>query len=133
MNMGFADSFYFLALLNPKDAAHDKAAALSLSFRGQMVTTEWVITEVADAMAAPGNRRLFESFFAELTANPDITVLWSNEALFQRGLRLYFNHKDKDWPLTDCLSFVVMREMRIKDALTADRHFEQAGFRALLR
>ena len=98
-----------------------------------MVTTEWVITEVGDAMSAPGNRRLFEEFLAALTANPDITVLWSSQALFRRGLGLYSSHKDKDWPLTDCLSFVVMREMHIKDALTADRHFEQAGFRALLK
>lgn len=133
MRACFADSFYFLALLNPGDAAHKRAAAASADFRGQMVTTEWVITEVADAMAAPGNRQLFERFFRALRANPDIVVVPADTDLFSRGMEFYFGHADKDWPLTDCVSFVVMLEKRIKEALTGDRHFEQAGFRALLR
>jgi predicted nucleic acid-binding protein len=51
--------------------------------------------------------------------------------LFQRGKRLYQDRPDKDWPLTDCISFVVMQDEGVREALTADRHFEQAGFKAL--
>lgn len=133
MKTCFADSFYFLALLNPADRAHEKASAASVSFRGQMVATEWIVIEVADAMAAPGNRELFEEFHGEFTANPDIIVLPSGPDLFNRGLKHFFNHRDKDWPFTDCISFVVMQDKHITEALTGDRHFEQAGFRALLK
>jgi len=133
MRTCFADSFYFLALLNPKEAAHEKAKTVSAEFRGRIVTTAWVVTEVADAMAAPGNRDLFEELFGELAANPDIIIIPADTELFTRGLKFYFTYRDKDWPLTDCISFVAMREKRIKEAFTGDRHFEQAGFRALLK
>jgi hypothetical protein len=53
--------------------------------------------------------------------------------LFEAGLRLYSDRPDKDWSLTDCTSFVVMKRLRITEALTADRHFEQAGFKVLLK
>jgi len=56
----------------------------------------------------------------------------TGEALVQRALRLYDERPDKEWSLTDCLSFLVMERQRIRDALTTDHHFEQAGFRVLL-
>jgi predicted nucleic acid-binding protein len=59
-------------------------------------------------------------------------VVSVDTSLLNRGLDLYHSRPDKDWGLTDCISFVVMREQNLIDALTADRHFVQAGFRALL-
>jgi predicted nucleic acid-binding protein len=53
--------------------------------------------------------------------------------LFETGVSLYASRTDKEWSLTDCISFTVMSQYGIRDALTGDRHFEQAGFRALLR
>ena len=53
--------------------------------------------------------------------------------MFQRGLRLYEERPDKEWSLTDCLSFVVMKDENLREALTGDQHFEQAGFIALLK
>jgi predicted nucleic acid-binding protein len=60
-------------------------------------------------------------------------VISTSEDIFDQGLSLYKERQDKGWGLTDCISFVVMRERAITEALAADRHFEQAGFKALLR
>ena len=66
-------------------------------------------------------------------SRPGITVIAASTALMDEGVALYRQHKDKRWSLTDCISFVVMRREGIRDALTSDHDFEQAGFRALLR
>ena len=65
--------------------------------------------------------------------DPDFIVLEADQHLFERGLQLYENRPDKEWSLTDCISFVAMEEMGIAEALTGDHHFEQAGFTALLK
>jgi hypothetical protein len=98
-----------------------------------LVTTEWVLTEVGDALAAPVNRGLFLELLAALRADATVTILPASSALFERGVQLYGDRLDKGWSLTDCVSFVVMRQNNIADALTADHHFEQAGFVALLK
>ena len=133
MTACFADSFYFLALLNPADAAHAVAARVAKELRRPLVTTAWVLTEVADAMAAPPNRPLFLKLIAGLRALPSVEIVPASSELFDRGIELYARRPDKSWSLTDCLSFVVMTERGLTDALTGDHHFEQAGFRALLR
>lgn len=68
-----------------------------------------------------------------LEGDPDVLVVPADASLFRRGVDLYRQRPDKDWSLTDCISFVVMEEQGLTDALTADHHFEQAGFRAILR
>jgi predicted nucleic acid-binding protein len=128
----FADTFYFLALLNPKDRAHTKATAHSVG-PGQVLTTEWVITELADAMASRVKRHGFVTLYRLLRADLNVDIVPVNSGLFARGIELYSARTDKDWSLTDCISFVVMRDRGITDALTGDHHFEQAGFNALLK
>lgn len=98
-----------------------------------ILTTAWVLTEVADAMAGPGLRQVFLRLLETLKADPNCTIVPPTEALFDQGVRFYGDRPDKDWSLTDCISFVVMRQHGITRALTGDRHFEQAGFQALLR
>jgi uncharacterized protein len=61
-----------------------------------------------------------------------LTIIRVDTALLSRGLGLYRSTPDKEWGLTDCISFVVMREHRLADAMTTDRHFTQAGFRAMM-
>ncbi|MFO0968025.1 MAG: hypothetical protein U0793_20915 [Gemmataceae bacterium] len=56
-----------------------------------------------------------------------------SEDLYAEAVTLYRARPDKEWGLTDCVSFVVMTQRRITEALTADEHFEQAGFKAILR
>ena len=128
----FADAFYFLALLNKSDKGH--TAALQFRKSGQpLVTTVWVLTEVGDALCAEDNRDLFLALLDSLYELPDARIIPASEDLFERGVELFRQRPDKDWPLTDCISFVAMQAEGIKDALTGDRHFEQAGFRALLK
>jgi predicted nucleic acid-binding protein len=133
MKATFADTFYFLALFNPGDAAHAEAKEIGRHLTGRLVTTGYVLTEVADAFAAPRDRPRFLALLAALEADPSVTIVPSTDDLFRRGVDLYRQRPDKDWPLTDCLSFVVMDEHGATEALTGDHHFQQAGYNALLR
>ena len=129
----FADSFYFLALLRLEDSAHARALAASQNRTERLVTTAWVLTEVADALAVPAMREGFRRLLAALRADAACTIVPPTQDLFDAGVELYARRPDKGWSLTDCISFVVMREHGISEALTGDRHFEQAGFIALLK
>jgi predicted nucleic acid-binding protein len=70
-------------------------------------------------------------FWRKLSQNPSVHIVPIDDSLLQRAAALYESRLDKDWSLTDCISFVTMQERGIKDALTGDHHFEQAGFHAL--
>ena len=129
----FADTHYFLALLNRNDAAHARAVELSQTLTNPILTTVWILTEVGDALAAPPHRSKFGPLLADLEADPYCTIVPATKALFQEGVVLYASRRDKGWSLTDCISFALMTQRRVTEALTADLHFEQAGFRALLR
>lgn len=132
MNEQFADTFYFLALLNPADPAHRKALAIAANLPVRLVTMAWVLTELGDAMAAPQNRPSFLDVLDSLETNPAAEIVPADDELFEAGVDLYARRPDRGWLLTDCISFVVMDRRGIVEALTGDRHFEQAGFRALL-
>lgn len=129
----FADTFYFLAMLNPQDEDHARVKAFNATLRRPLVTTTWVLTEVADAMAAPQNRRLFTNFLSKLQSDHRATIAPTTDELFEEGVALYDDRPDKDWPLTDCISFVVMQRYALTEALTREHHFEQAGFVAVLK
>jgi predicted nucleic acid-binding protein len=133
MNAVFADTFYFLALLNQRDTAHGKAVEFASAGERPIVTTDWVLTEVADACAQPSKRQHFLDLMEMIEISTDVLFVAATRELFARGVVLFGERLDQDWPLTDCLSFVVMQERGITDALTGDRHFEQAGFKALLK
>ncbi|MCH8044501.1 MAG: type II toxin-antitoxin system VapC family toxin [Planctomycetes bacterium] len=133
MSEVFADSFYYIALLNPADQYHDIALAATRSLRDRIVTTWAVIIEVADALSAPPVRSHCHRFIERLIVDPTTTVVEPTVELYRRSLTLYRDRPDKDWSLTDCLSFEVMSQRGIATALTADRHFVQAGFRAILQ
>lgn len=130
----FADTHCFIALLSVRDAAHQTAvhwkpeAALK-----EVVTTSWVLIELADSMTLPHERETVARFISQLRADSMTRVIAASEDLLWRGFDLYRTRKDKAWSLTDCLSFVVMTDEGLSMALTGDRHFEQAGFVALLR
>ncbi len=128
----FADTAFYLALLNADDELHPRVAAIVPGFNGRMVTTVWVLTEVADALSRSAFRETVVGFIDALRADPQITVVPASQQLFDRGFDLFRRRPDKEWSLTDCISFVVMEEHRIAEALTGDHHYEQAGFRILL-
>jgi predicted nucleic acid-binding protein len=128
----FADAFYFVALLNRGDQHHVRVTAAARQLRDKLITTEWILMELADALAESGSRRLVPPFIRDLSQDPSVQIIPVSTALFRRGLRLYEERQDKGWTLTDCTSFVVMRDENVTDALTGDHHFKQAGFNALL-
>jgi predicted nucleic acid-binding protein len=128
----FADAYFYLALFNTRDAHHKRVAEFITGFTGGVVTTQWVLTEVADAFASIPQRRQLQAKFQILADDPETRIVEASPDLFEKGLALYNSRPDKFWSLTDCISFVVMTEERISDALTGDRHFDQAGFKALL-
>jgi predicted nucleic acid-binding protein len=128
----FADTYYYLAVLNPRDAAHARALAIGPALSGRLVTTSYILTEVADALAAPPDRPRFLALLSALEGDPDVTIVPASEDLFRRGVELYRQRPDKDWPLTDCISFVVMNDTGSSEALTGDHHFRQAGFLILI-
>jgi len=128
----FADAFFFLALMNKRDSSHQKAVELIDTLPGPIVTTQWVLVEVADAFCEPRDRGLFVKLLELIDADNRIQVISASNASFQRGTDLYVRRNDKSWSLTDCISFVVMDQHGIKEALTGDHHFTQAGFTPLL-
>jgi hypothetical protein len=132
MSVVFADAFYFPALLNERDAAHERAVAASRAPGLVLVTTEFVLVELADALCRPGQREEVLALWNVVQTDPAFRLIPATSELIERGRKLYRERPDKSWPLTDCISFVVMQDHRLTEALTADRHFEQAGFKALL-
>jgi uncharacterized protein len=133
MKAVFADTVYFLALLNPADQWHLQARSLSLQPPGPLLTTEFVLTEVGDGLSHPENRSRFARLLELLKQQPDVEIVPASSGLFRQGCGLYAQRPDKAWSLTDCTSFVVMREHGIEQTLTSDHHFEQAGFQLLMR
>ena len=132
MTMAFADTSFYQALLNPKDNWHKSATKVSNVYRGNVVTSEYVLCELGALMSHGHLRQLFVALVEQLESAPCINIIHGSHQAFELGLSLFENRPDKDWSLTDCVSFVLMRERNITDALTCDRHFEQAGFRAML-
>jgi predicted nucleic acid-binding protein len=132
MTRVFADTFFFLALLNRRDPAHEEALRFYGDATLHFVTTEWVLSEVANASSAPAMRPGFKRLFDLLGRDTRVQIVPAGHDAFRRGLELYFSRLDKEWSFTDCTSFGIMDQESIEDALTGDHHFEQAGFRAVL-
>jgi predicted nucleic acid-binding protein len=136
MRSVFADTGYWIALVNPNDELHDKALAAG----GQLgpckiVTSDMVLTELLNAFADKGldaRKIAFEAVEA-IRDDARIEVVPQTRRLFQSAFELYGKRPDKGWSLTDCASFVIMKERTINEALAHDKHFEQNGFVALLR
>lgn len=97
MNARFADTFYFFALGNKNDLAHFRALAVSGLDSPPLITTAWVLTELADGLAAPTHRHSFLRLLKEIQGNPHFEIVPPDAELFQRGLELYNQRPDKGW------------------------------------
>jgi predicted nucleic acid-binding protein len=106
--------------------AHAKSTGASL------VTTRAVLHEMLNSLSAPAIRTRAVEVYRGCFDDPSITVVNFEDGLMEEAIGLYAARRDKDWGINDCLSFVVMGHRGISQALTADRHFEQAGFGSLL-
>ena len=132
MSAVFADTFYFLGLVNRSDQVHQRCVDFSRSANQAVVTTSWILLELGDALRRGHDREVFAALVDEIAKDRDTTVIPADQVLFDRALELFRARSDKEWSLTDCTSFVVMQDQGLTESLTGDHHFEQAGFTILL-
>lgn len=132
MKAAFADTFYYLALINAGDEAHQRALTYSRDSRVRLVTGAWIVMEIGDGLAARPGRRLLGHLVDSIRGDPRTRFLGLSPRILDESLRLYAARPDKAWSLTDCMSFVAMRRLGLSHALTGDTHFAQAGFATLL-
>jgi uncharacterized protein len=126
----FADSFYWIALLNPADAFHEAAQRILVD--GRIVTSLAVQMEVLDVFSTtPSLRPSAIHFWQCTTHDPQVIVIPLDGPLLNRAIELLTSRLDKTWSFTDCISFEIMRDRGITQALSGDRHFRQAGFQTL--
>ena len=131
----FLDTSCVVALAVATDQYHGKATTLARGMqvaRTRLVTTEAVLLEVGNSLARLRFRPAAVQLLQSLTNDSQVEVEPITTALFRRGLQLFEARPDKEWGLVDCVSFVVMQDRGLTEALTSDEHFEQAGFVALL-
>ena len=133
MRAVFADTFFFLTLLERTDAMHTRAILEARVPNRHFLTTEAVLMELGDALHQPEQRHEFTAIHDMVHKTPGWEVVPASPLLFKAGLDIFRRHRDKSWQMTDCISFAVMRKRHLREALTGDGHFEQAGFKALLR
>lgn len=128
----FVDTSYFLALVNSRDKYHKAAQNAAEKVAPPFVTSEAVLFELGNALARPPHRLLGIQALRQIRTDKNIEVVHIDPDLFNQSVAFYRSRMDKNWGLTDCSSFVIMERLGIGAALTADKHFEQAGFERLL-
>jgi predicted nucleic acid-binding protein len=132
----FLDTSFVIASISGRDQYHLRAQALDNELRSQktrITTTTSVLLEVGNSLAKPRTRASAAQAIEFLLHDPTVAIIQLNDERLARALELYRRRADKEWGLVDCLSFVVMWDRGLTEALTSDEHFEQAGFVALLR
>lgn len=130
------DTSGWIALLNSSDVLHDRATQVwneLLDEGAQIILTDWIVAETGNGLARSPARRQFPGAVQALQSSPRLALISAGTTVLYQALEVSSRRSDKAWGLVDCASFVLMQERGIQEALTVDRHFEQAGFRALLR
>ena len=130
--MTFVDTGFLLALAQPADTLHPRAVKWSLHLSDPLLVSEYVLLETVNNLSKRSDRPRGHRI-VEMVNDSNYTIVYASPDLFAAGLRLHRARADKEWSLTDCISFHVMRERGVARALAYDIHFEQAGFEALLR
>ena len=131
----FIDTSGFYALLVQGDRAHKRAKAVmsqACKSRARFVTTDYILDETATLLRARGQTYLTDSCFAVIFSSQACRVEWMDPGRFEPTRCFFAKHADKKWSFTDCFSFWLMGSLGIRDALTSDEHFRQAGFHPLL-
>ena len=132
MTSVFLDSGYLIALINKKDNLHNIAVKASEKFHGPFVTTQLVLVELANSLCLPPQRPLAIKIIDKIQNDPLTTVIPLTPDRFEKALSHYKKRSDKSWGMIDCFSFIAMDEFGIKQALTFDEHFIQAGYKTPL-
>ena len=136
MNTIFADSGYWIAVTRTGDALHQKALLVARQISPfKTITSELVLIEYLNDMSrlGEGYRRLAVEMVKDLRNDPDVEIVPATSHQFWEAVQYYDSRRDQRWSLVDCSSFLIMEELKIRDALAHDRDFWSAGFRPLLR
>lgn len=131
----FLDAAYTIALSSATDQYHERARVLAeqLEVDGtRLITTHAVLLEICNALAKQRYRAAAIELLYSLQEDPNVEIIAISEDLFKHAFQLYRERQDKEWGLTDCISFIVMKDRGLMKALTTDEHFKQAGFQVLL-
>jgi len=128
------DSTFIAGLINSRDQLHLKAKDFLqlVETAAEVVITEAVLIEVGNLLHSVQHRKRAAEFIDACYGTTNVTIVSVDTQLLRKAVDFYRLHQDKDWGLTDCISFVVMKERGLIIAMTADAHFQQAGFRALM-
>ena len=124
----FMDSLALIAAINHRDQYHAVVSKYLAVYKGKSVTTEWVLMEAADALSEPWFRPSIVVAIRRMRQDSRYRIIGYEPSIYDAGFDLFEKRPDKEWSLTDCISFVVMEQHKLTDALTADHHFRQAGF-----
>lgn len=136
MKKVFVDTHYWLAITNPRDPWSSKADDARASLGNVLlVTTDEVLIEFMNSLSKGGNklRQLAVNIVREIISDESIIIMQQSRDSFLCGLKEYESRLDKQYSMTDCISMSMMKEEKIEEALTNDHHFEQEGFRILIK
>ena len=129
------DAAYAIALASSRDQCHQRAVELAHRIQTEnipLITTRAVMLEIGNSLSKSRLRSSAVVLLEALESDPNVNIIPVDEPLFHRAFELFRARQDKEWGLTDCISFVVMTDHNITDALTTDDDFRQAGFKPLL-
>ena len=132
----FADTGYWIALMDPEDPLNQKALQAEEDYKLQpIITSEWVLAELLNGVARRGQLRRRQALLtiSEILNAQNVVVVPASTRSFWSAVELYEQYLGQRWSLIDCTSFVIMKDLGIQDALAHDRDFAAAGFRPLLR
>lgn len=131
----FADTSGLYALVDRKDAHHPAARSVVervLRAGQRLVSTDYVLAEAVNLANARAGSRIAIRVLDLIEQSAGIRIEWVGTPRFDLTKAFFRKHADHEYSFTDCTSFVVMRELKLSQALTTDKHFSQAGFEALL-
>lgn len=132
----FLDTAFAIALISPNDAFHKKALELANMIettKSSLVTTRAVVIEVGNALSKQSLRKSAVALIDSMEADETVIIVSVSDDIYNEAFKLFRSRLDKEWGLTDCISFVVMKQQKVTNALTTDQHFQQAGFVALMK
>ncbi len=136
MKSVFADTSALIALGNKRDAFHSQAVLINDSLRQSkknFVTTDAILLELGNAFSPLNLKPLAIKLIEVIRQSKKWNCVCLDENLMNRGFELYKQMKDKEWGFVDCISIIVAKDMKIKEIFSTDHHFEQAGFKILLK
>ena len=132
----FMDTAFLLAVIDNSDTFHNIATECYqqlIKERWSIITTDAVLIEIGNGLSKPQWRKVAYNWITKIRKSRTIfTVIPTTPEILKKALELYGSRLDKEWGLTDCISFIVMQEHHLTTALTIDHHFEQAGYQISL-